>query len=168
MSPRHGKMRVSRKFRGALMEKKAVKAGLGLGVFVLFVALFLLNQITSTSIPTSVYTPGPRQPLAVPRSPSSRPHPHPGVSATLGRTPTFGVPAPRGSSPQHATRYGTRGPIRSHRPTTHHPRPPTHHPRPPKPPTTPPKSPTPPPGVLCRLLGICLNRLSDLGVWILK
>jgi hypothetical protein len=173
MSPRHGKMRGRRRFRGllprtdsqgALMEKKKARTLAGLVIALALASLFLINQITSISEPTSIYTPGPRQPLAVPTPRSPRPHPHPSISSTFSE-PRTAAPAPRPTPTRHATRYGTRKPVRHHQ--THHARPPTHHPKPPSHHPTPPPSSPPPtkdPGILCRLLGICLRNLTHLGI----
>ena len=176
MSPRHGKMRGRRRFRGllprndsqgALMKKRKARTLAGLLIALALASLFLVNQITSTSEPASIYTPGPRQPpLAVPKR-SATPHPHPSVSATASE-PRTASPAPRPTPTHHATRHGHRTPLRHHQ--THHQRPPVHHPRPPSHhPTSPPSSPPPPrdPGVLCRLLGICLRNLTHLGISLL-
>lgn len=150
------------------MEKRKVRAMAGLALFVTLTVLFFVNQLTSTSTPTAIYTPGPRQPRVVPTSSSARPHPHPGTSSVLTHRPTVASPEPRATSPQ-GTRYGTRPPL-THRPT-HRPAPPTHAPkppahRPPPLPPLPPKPPTKPPGVLCRLLGICITNGVGLGIWL--
>lgn len=174
MSPRHGKIRESRRFRGqsprndlvgALMKKRKVKATLGLAAFAALLGLFVFNQVTSSSTPTAIYTPGPRQPLAVPTSPSVRSHPNPGTSSTLGRSPKGGVSMIPSSSGR--TRPSTRTPRPGHEPGTHKPVPsPTHHPKPPPKPPTPPPGPPPTrqPGVFCRLLGICLTKDSGLRI----
>lgn len=132
------------------MDNQKAKVAAGLGALVLFVGIFLFNQVTSSTTPTSIYTPGPRQPQAVDTSPRHR-TPRPKVSTFVSSRPTASQPGPRPTTTRHPVRSGTRPPVRKppthSKPPTH--KPPTHRPTPP-----PPSSPPPPSNVLCRLLRI--------------
>jgi hypothetical protein len=175
MSPGRGKMSstMGKHRQGETVRKKDISAIVSFAAAFLVITALGVNQITSSSIPTSIYTPGPHQPAPT-ASATPLQHPHPTATSSAGWLQTTIA------SPTHATQYGVRHPLRKHAPSSPVTHRPTHRPTP-RPiqtlPTVPrlPKLPEQP-RALCSALGIlgispagrvlvCASDGSGQGVW---